>query len=1763
LLHHHGQGRAVFDTVIANDGANRVNLVLAGSGTTVLAGDNTFTGDVFLNNGVLQVAGDAQLGQVNGSIARIVLVGPGSGYTNTQSNVTATLLGGGGTGAAATFNTGTGVVSAINLTNGGAGYTSGVQVVLDGTAAGNNAGAWAVLDSGNLRFNGGVLHATESFALNSGRTIFLGGNGGTLRVDPGKTLTIDGFISGDYSHVSAANGYSTAVGLGPLWEAASVRNPDIGDLTIDGGGTVVFRYAPLGDGVTPSNVAHAYGGITWINDGILRLEGVGTTGVVGALGTHRSFLDSTVIGAGGTLDMFFTASDPSIQEWFTLRGTGYQGGGTFASTVPGTARTYNLAGQIHVEQDATFNIRNAHNFYINNGGGDLFGEGSITYTGNGSLRLYGNNPEWKGELRAASGTTYLASAANLQGLVGLQLQRNAIFYYSAGSTTVDEFRDRLPDDLPIFTNGWTRMRMDATGGVHSGLEKVGVLTVQSGVMGIEYNLGADILANQPRMAGDWAGWHFGEIIRQPGTTVALRNLDAGTDFGGAAFGTSFEETGDRALLLVDSAPVAIGGDGSFYNQNIVPGFFGGTRELWFNTAGTGNLFTEEGSSRHLVTLEAAAHPITGAPVNILRPLRPDEYRAFGSDGDVNLATPDSTALDGAEATGQNIALVGRTGDGLGGTTFTARRNSTLTLGADETVNSVSFMTDTFVNGTGGSRGNVATLLLHDLATLTVSSGVLNFANLGVQDMNGAAHNTGTNADIRSFIVGGRLDFAGNEAILHANSRWIHYNTSDALNAYREVDVDNTQVFINSSITNTGGNGLTKTGPNSVYLQVANSYTGDTSVNHGLLFARHNQALGASTRVNVSGSGGFGVGLGVDISGVDVHIGQINSNAAVFLGEQGSIFRGNIIVDNVDLAGATAYTRNFTPRIYNNSTSIFTLTGDIYGGATPIAAGIRATESRMFSTYTGAQGIFNLRGRIMDTADGPLGALVTEANQNQVLRMEILDTTSENNIQLWQPYESAGRIRLLRGILRYMGDGNFYSDAAIAAINPDNAMSGFQMGGRGVANTAGTGAVNLALVLANAGSTFNLPSWEVGVESTDRDNISGNDNFNRGNTTGNRTLAGENRSGTVTFGTGEGAVTFVNDERFGGYDAPLQLYAAEGGRVDLRAALLDGGDGVNSSVTKSGRGEVRLLGSSLGDSTVEAVNVLGGFLLLEGYEVHASRRVGAGAGLVLGGGGLVLNAGATPFTEEFGAVRVNPGGSAVVAIGAGNLELGGGFSRVSGGQAHFQSIAGGTLRATGLAANSRIGSWATYGASLSTAPFASDWAATDADGEIVAFGGYTADGFGPGNHTDVVSAELAGGATASLRFNAAAGSVTSGSVTLSDGGLLVTSNYAGGTPIGAGVDLSSGSGDLIIHNFAAGDVTLAGNLGGGAVAFNGTGRTVLTGSNSYGGTTFVTGAATLAVESLGSIASSSGLHLNGGTVEITGAAVTETWTKPVLLGGNDGGIHIAEADSRLILRAAAVNQITSEANPVASITTSPFNGGLKITGAGTVQFGNRSAADNVQDLLGVNNDYTGYTVLGDGILPLRIDIQGQVNSNGQINPFGTHAGWTDATLVRNNTTVEFGVRRGDGSRNGQVRVREWFEWGESAADVVSILVSTQREVPLEGINRVNGTLQVILQNQNYADMGTNGANAQTALYFGLNEGGLEGAGKIVVNPQPNASNSYGTLQIRDSSPDFTGILRCPLVISPSTALATPRAPVPRRSCSAARVPPMGIAPMSAS
>ncbi|OYW20703.1 MAG: hypothetical protein B7Z52_01995 [Burkholderiales bacterium 12-64-5] len=298
----------------------------------------------------------------------------------------------------------------------------------------------------------------------------------------GKTLTINGYITSEFSHLNAANGF-TANHLGSADDPASVGNPDIGDLIIQGGGTVVLTGAP--DNTIRSNMLNTYGGITWINDGTVKIASAGTS-ATGALGTHRSWIDGTIIGANGTLELA-TTSDPYIYEWLTFRGRGYEGRGTIITT--GTGRTIRLNGQMYVDSDMLVNNTNSSSIRFGEAGGALYGTGDIARTGNGEFYLYVNAPDWTGRLLNGSGNTRLYGSASLQGMTSMSLDRNTYFGYGAGGTTIDEFRDRLNDNLAVSINGYSKMRLEASNGVFSGIEKVGVVTVNGGVFNIEYDLG--------------------------------------------------------------------------------------------------------------------------------------------------------------------------------------------------------------------------------------------------------------------------------------------------------------------------------------------------------------------------------------------------------------------------------------------------------------------------------------------------------------------------------------------------------------------------------------------------------------------------------------------------------------------------------------------------------------------------------------------------------------------------------------------------------------------------------------------------------------------------------------------------------------------------------------------------------------------------------------------------------------------------------------------------------------------------------------------------------------------------------------------------------------------------------------------------------------------------------------------------------------------------------------------------------------------------
>lgn len=1713
-------GTFTLGAILTDNGSDKVNFVHSGTGTTALTASNTLTGDHYFNGGVVEISNESNLGTISGSIIQLVRadIGSDNGGNNLNNSALSFFQGSTAlTGVAGTFSTnGTNQVSNLAITNGGSGLSSGIYVTTKAAPTGNMAGVWAIFNSGNLHFDGGTLRVKEDVQLNGARTIFLGANGGTLDVLAGKELTIDGYITSEYSHINAANGY-TANHLGSDFQPASDRNPDIGDLIISGGGTVIIRGAP--DGTQRANSQHTYGGITWINDGTVRINTAGSSGEA-VLGTNRSYVDGTILGANGTLQLAAT-SDATLFEWLTIRGQGYQGGGSIRTV--STARTYSLAGQIKLEGDLFVHQANASNIYLNNGGGDLFGTGNIIRKGGGELRFYGNNPEWTGAILNADSSLRFYGASRLSGLTSLTATRNTYIGLGAAGTSFDEFRDRLPDNLPILISGQSRLRMEAGGGVFSGFEKVGTLSVQNaGQVAIEFDLGADLVGGNPRLPGDYAGWHFDEIVRQPGTSVQLRSLDAGTEFADAGFNPTLSGApiNDRAVVRVNVAPSMIGsGSGLDGNKPVVSGFFGGVRPNWSNAAGTGNLFNEDYTANRLVTVDTN---VLGQ--HFVRPLKDSEYKVVAHP---NTAVTESIRLETQGVTAdQNLKITGVTSDtGIGAGELTDRRNSILTLGSSQAVNSLTFQSESYINGAATGRGNYTTLVIDDAAELTINSGMIVTANLAVQNWAGAALDTNRNADIRSAIQGGRVNFNNQEAHFNVASIWAHYNTADASNAYRVTDGDNTYLWFASSITN--ATNLVKTGAQGLFLTAPNYNTGNVFINQGTLYARHDQSLGAATEIHITGTGSFSPGYGARMDGIDIFVHDIATNNSVLQLEEGAYFGGNIILNNIDASGGTGgYQRNFTPRIYGNFTGLTTLAGNIYGGSA-VAAGIDQTDPRLFSTYTGSAGIFDIRGRISDGASGAVTGPITAANRNQLLRMEVVATNNESTVQLNQAHDAAGAIYLKRGILRYNGTGNFYTDAAALAANsnPLDPMVGFKMGGRSTMSADGEGAANLSFFLANAGSTFNLSSWEVGVETYDPQNATGMDNYGRGNTTGNSILGGENLSGEVIFGTGTGGVLFTQSNRQTvAYDDNLRLYAAQGGKVTMKVNFVDGGSLVNSHLTKIGGGQVNLQGSSAGDSSVENVHVLGGILNLENYAVNANRRVGVNAALIMGGGLLLMDASTGTGLEEFGNLTLHAGGNGIAAIGSATMYVSGLIGRNAGASLHLQSVAGGTINFTGATPNSRLGSYATFGTSLTGTPTATDWAATDATGKIIAFTGYGVDTFGAGVHTDVQASASAGSNTASLRFDTPTSSLTSGNLSLSEGGILITNNHAGGTVIGAGVGLTTAGADLIFHQYASAPVTIAGDITGSQnVIFTGVGSTTLTGNNTYSGTTYVTGSATLAFDDVARLGSGN-WSVNGGTLNFTaiGAGVTSaanTITQNITVGGSNATISVADAGSELVFK----NVISSAPNTIASITGgNPFSGGVTYTGAGRIQFGERTAAAATQDLAGLNHTYTGLTVLGNGIDPLVVDIQGQPNENASITPFGTTDGWADGTILKNNVILELASRFGDGSRDGQFRLAEWFQFGETATDSVTLRGTTQRNPTLDGTLNIVGTLNIHVQNGGFADAGS-AANGEFLL--NANGGGIYGDGDLVKTGNGNlrfyrpTHTWTGDLDIRDG---FVGL-----------------------------------------
>ncbi|WP_129778135.1 autotransporter-associated beta strand repeat-containing protein [Peristeroidobacter soli] len=324
-----GAGTSTYANVISGNGA----VVQRGTGTTILTGTNTYVGGTTIESGRLQLGNSSTAGSIIGNVS--------NAGTLAFSQATAMTFGGAISGAGNVIQDGTGVTTLTGSSTytGNTRVAAGTLQIGDGTANGSISGGVTVDSGATLAFNrsdnvsyaGVITGAGRVTKVGTGELTFSGANtytGGT-QVNNGRLL-----LNGDQSGATGAITVASAAILGGTGTTAAAVNVSDGGIIAAGltgvAGTLTtgaLTLAPnavlnyhFGEGhVTGSGVAggtfndlvHVNGNLTL--DGTINVTRNGTFG----LGVYRVFEytgsltnNGLVVGTAPTSTYYVQTSTP-------------------------------------------------------------------------------------------------------------------------------------------------------------------------------------------------------------------------------------------------------------------------------------------------------------------------------------------------------------------------------------------------------------------------------------------------------------------------------------------------------------------------------------------------------------------------------------------------------------------------------------------------------------------------------------------------------------------------------------------------------------------------------------------------------------------------------------------------------------------------------------------------------------------------------------------------------------------------------------------------------------------------------------------------------------------------------------------------------------------------------------------------------------------------------------------------------------------------------------------------------------------------------------------------------------------------------------------------------------------------------------------------------------------------------------------------------------------------------------------------------------
>ena len=1509
------------------------NLTKAGSGTLSLTGVNTYTGSTQIDNGILSVSADNNLGAVTSALTinsgtlqlgasfnsnrSVQLAQAGTFDSNGYNNIFSGKFD--GSGSLIKTGNGTLTLSGNNNYSGGTTLNAGTLAVSGGSSLGTgalNLNAGILQLTGNVSFSGAiVLNNNGSIETNAGtKSIFSGvvsGTGGLVQTGSG-TLTLSG--TNTYAKGTVINDgvlvVSKDANLGVVTGALTLNG---GTLSTGDNFTTTRNIQLNGNGTITARGANTVLSGDISGSGKLSIIGSDNNSPITLSGAN-SYTGGTIIGSQTTLlvnsdeNLGAGSGDLTLKDYVILRFTNQFD----------TNRNIHLSD---IADAADWIDTNGNNGSLN---GIIDGAAALVKDGDGTLTLTALNT-YQGGTYIYKGILVVSKDETLGDKTGILFFDGGILKLGGANFTTAR-NVHLEAGGVIDTNNFGSIfggiiedGDDAGTGIHGQLTKTGagILTL-SGTN--TYTGGTVIKGGAISVSADTnLGVSTGALTLDSGTLQLSNSFDNSRtvtlDTGGGTIQTSLLHSNIFSGMITGTGKLTKSGEGTL--------ILSGNNTYTGNTAlnaGTLSVNTDNnlGDSAGVLTFSGGTLRLTGN-------LTSSRMITLNTNGTIETAAGTNSIFSGIiSGTGQLL----KTGTG----TLTLSGTNSYSGGTVINTGTLSVSTDANLGDpTSGIVFKGGTLLLsaaissNRALTLDAGGGTINTAAATISSLTQGITGSGklTKSGDGTLILTGTNSYSGTTTIAQGMLQIGDGGSTGSLTGTIDITAGaaltfnrNDQYTYSDIIKGTGT--LNQQGSGTLTLTGENSYTGGTTISAGTLEIG-NGGTGGSITGNVTNNGilAFNRSNALDFSGIINGTGTLQHNGSGILTLSG---------DSSTFSGTT-----------NANTGTLLINGSL-GGTVNVASG----------AGLGGSGTIGGDTTISDGAKlfGAAGQVLT-LSQNLLLNSHSTTEVSFSGAGQASLFRVNGDLTLggIINITSFGDDGpGVYTVFDYSGQLHNNPLTvGTVTAGQDQAKitiqTNQTGKINL--VNSNGGA---LTFWD-GDNPANHDNgiLDGgdgvwiNDPTNNNWTDHDYTINGEwADSGFAIFAGTSGTVTVDNSSgaiKASGIQFQIDGYVIKGDVLTLvspdddpsAAPIMRVGGGLNDSnitatIAANLTGASGMRKTYAGRLILTAGNQYTGGTFVTGGVLQLGDGTINGKGSVLGDislGSTALSAGVLEI-KRAGSVTINndiSGTGHVVLSGTGETELTGNNSYLAG-----TFIQSGTLIITN---DNNLGA-AGSGVQIDEAVlrFNADFTDTNSFSHLITLTSAHSQ-LDTNGHSVIINGAILS---------------DSGLTKTGDGTLILTYNnaYDGGTTISQGIlQIGNGGASGTLQSNVINNGILAFNRadpyafqgvisGNGSVEQNGTGTLTLTATNTYKGGTIIKNGGRLAVSSDTNLGNSTGsLIIQQGVLQNTASFMIN---RAIILGSGSVGFDTAQAD------------LTLAASLSGSNDWSILNGRLIITGDGSAATG---------------------------------------------------------------------------------------------------------------------------------------------------------------------------------------------------------------------------------